>query len=78
MEFRKQKARVKWLREREANTRYYHSIVNDRRRRKSIRHIEMEDGIVYATPVDIQQAAVSFYAHMFSGQRTMDSSTLLE
>lgn len=40
LEFWLQKSGFRWMKEGEANTKYYHSIVNERRRRKTIRTVE--------------------------------------
>ncbi|KAK3200584.1 hypothetical protein Dsin_023999 [Dipteronia sinensis] len=59
----RQKSRVKWLKEGDRNTKFFHFLVNDRRRRNLIRDISF-DGVVLTDPNLIRQRVFdSFKKH---------------
>lgn len=78
MQFWRQISSIRWLREGEANTKYYHSLVKDRRRRQPIRQVELVDGTLCDAQSDIQQATMDYYTSLFVGHPTLDDSTLLD
>ena len=41
-----QKARVKWVKEGDCNSKFFHKVANDRRNRKFIKVLENERGLV--------------------------------
>ncbi|MCI00522.1 transposon TX1 putative protein, partial [Trifolium medium] len=59
-----QRARSRWLREGNANSRYFHNIMNSRGKRNSIRALELEGGWT-EDPTLIRQAAVCFFKNQF-------------
>ncbi|XP_027067398.1 uncharacterized protein [Coffea arabica] len=64
--FWKQQARVKWLREGDANTRYFHSHLLDKRARLSITRIYNLEGEVVESANDIGTAAVAFFQSLLA------------
>lgn len=77
LHFWKQKARVRWLKEGDANTRYYHSIVKGRRLHLRIQQIQTTAGLICTTPDDIMAEAVSFYTALFSREPTANCDHIL-
>ncbi|XP_019190133.1 PREDICTED: uncharacterized protein LOC109184574 [Ipomoea nil] len=75
--FWRQKARIKWLREGDANTRYFHAVVKDRHRRQRISSVK-NSGLLLTTQEDIQQEAVNFYTTLFSAEDCPGSSALVD
>ncbi|XP_019166800.1 PREDICTED: uncharacterized protein LOC109162584 [Ipomoea nil] len=66
--FWKQKARVKWVKEGDANTRYFHSVVKDRHRRQRISSVKSAGGHLLTDQREIQEEAVTFYSSLFSAE----------
>lgn len=66
LQYLKQKARVKWLQEGNANTRYFHSLVKGKRSQLCIRQIRNSHGTLLTNPDDIMTAAVAFYMDLFT------------
>nr|XP_027067853.1 uncharacterized protein LOC113693523 [Coffea arabica] len=65
-ELQLEKARVKWLREGDANTRYFHSHLLDKRARLSITRICNLEGEVVESADDIGTAAVAFFQSLLA------------
>ena len=42
----RQKAKVKWVKERDCNSKFFHKLANGRRNRKFIKFLENERGLV--------------------------------
>ncbi|XP_059281089.1 uncharacterized protein LOC132034742 [Lycium ferocissimum] len=61
----RQKARVKWLEEGDANTAYFHSIIKDRRRILSIRKIMDENEQWLEDKDNIAEGTVRYYQNIF-------------
>lgn len=66
----KQKANVKWMREGNANTRFFHNTVKERRRPHTIRRIIREDGVECDSIQDIQHATIHYYETLFTASPT--------
>ena len=64
--FWKQQARVKWLREGDANTRYFHSHLLDKRARLSITRICNLEGEIVESADDIGTTAVAFFQSLLA------------
>lgn len=73
----KQKARIKWLKDGDANTQYFHSIFKGRRRHLQIQKIRTVEGHLLTNPTDIMSAAVSFYTDLFAQEPTHNHSLIL-
>nr|XP_027124187.1 uncharacterized protein LOC113740870 [Coffea arabica] len=64
----RQKAAVKWLREGDANTSYFHSIVRQRRSSNFIARIKDEGGRWCDSEQLITASAIDFYAKLFTSE----------
>ncbi|XP_031100850.1 uncharacterized protein LOC116004818 [Ipomoea triloba] len=74
----KQKARVKWLREGDANTSFFHSTVKDRHRRQRISAVKNTSGSLLTNQVDIQSEAVNFFTSLFTADESEDMHAILD
>ncbi|XP_031132021.1 uncharacterized protein LOC116033418 [Ipomoea triloba] len=70
--FWKQKARVKWLSEGDANTRFFHNSVRDRHRRQRISFIRGSNGDFIFEQELIKSEAVSFFSKLYSEEPCSD------
>ncbi|KAK1424519.1 hypothetical protein QVD17_19849 [Tagetes erecta] len=71
--FVKQKAKVKWLAEGDANTKYFHNILKCKNNKKTILSVLGVDGMVLEGDLMIHEF-VNFYEHFLGGEH--DSPTL--
>lgn len=62
----KQKAKVKWFEEGEINSKYFHSVIRDRRRRLGINKIKNKRGNWISGDDKIAKAAINHYEHTFN------------
>nr|GEV05024.1 RNA-directed DNA polymerase, eukaryota, reverse transcriptase zinc-binding domain protein [Tanacetum cinerariifolium] len=60
-----QKARVKWKVEGDENSKFFHGLINSRRKSQSIHGI-MHEGVWLSDPKDIKEAFLNFYNKKFS------------
>ena len=60
----RQKARVKWLKEGDNNSTYFHRLINHRRRRNAIPGIFMDD-VWFHEPCRVKNAAVLYFKDRF-------------
>nr|GEW76647.1 RNA-directed DNA polymerase, eukaryota, reverse transcriptase zinc-binding domain protein [Tanacetum cinerariifolium] len=60
-----QKARVKWEVEGDKNSKFFHGLINSRRKSQSIHGI-MHEGVWLSDPKDIKEAFLNFYKKKFS------------
>ncbi|RVW15379.1 hypothetical protein CK203_082621 [Vitis vinifera] len=51
----RQKARVKWVKERDCNSKFFHKVANGRRNRKYIKVLENEKGLVLNNSKSIKE-----------------------
>lgn len=68
-EFWRQKAGVRWIKEGDANTAFFHALVRQRRNSNFISRIKRDDGRWLETEHDIKASAVQFYSDLFSSTR---------
>ncbi|XP_060202878.1 uncharacterized protein LOC132631306 [Lycium barbarum] len=73
----KQKARIKWLTERDANTAYFHGVIKYRRKKISILKIKNDEGTWVEGTNDVAGAAVQFFQKLFSAENTIEDSQVL-
>lgn len=59
--FWKQKAKVRWLKERDANTQYFHNVVKENKCKIQINKIRDDEGMWTFDPKTIQGLGVKFY-----------------
>nr|XP_009767270.1 PREDICTED: uncharacterized protein LOC104218471 [Nicotiana sylvestris] len=67
----KQKARLKWIKLGDANTKYFYVVMKDKSQRKQILEIYTDDGVKLATPTSVKEEIVKFYKSLM---RTVDAS----
>nr|XP_027086510.1 uncharacterized protein LOC113708247 [Coffea arabica] len=76
--FWKQKARVRWLQEGDRNTRFFHSVVKNRRVRSIIHRIRNGQGEWVESDDGIGAEAIRYFEGLFTDQRPASSSELLQ
>lgn len=55
-----QKAKIRWLREGEQNSKFFHAMLNHRRCRETINKLELEDGSVVTEMRKIVEEIIGF------------------
>ncbi|XP_071902637.1 uncharacterized protein [Coffea arabica] len=63
----RQKARVKWLRHGDSNTRYFHVVVRQRRAQGMIHRIKKSNGVWVEKDDDIASEATAYFNDLFTG-----------
>lgn len=77
LHFWQQKARVKWLKDGDANTQYFHSVVKGKCAQLRIQQIRNSEGQLLTSQDDIMASAVEFYTALFAQESTDNHSTIL-
>ncbi|XP_071912404.1 uncharacterized protein [Coffea arabica] len=77
-EFWRQKARVKWLCNGDKNTKFFHAVVTERRRKSVIHRIRKLDGVWVDDESSICNEAVFFFRALFTEDGGRTSSYMLE
>ncbi|XP_059295379.1 uncharacterized protein LOC132048699 [Lycium ferocissimum] len=62
----KQKAHIKWTEEGDRNSKYFHCLIRDRRRRLQLHRIKNSNGNWVQGDEDISKAAIHHFEHMFN------------
>ena len=62
----RQKARVKWVREGDCNSKFFHKVVNGRRNRKFIKILENDRGLVLDNIDSISEEILHFFEKLYS------------
>ena len=62
----KQKLKIQWAKEGDANSRLFHNLLNARKSKNFISKIELENGKVLTTEEDIVREVVHFFESLFS------------
>ena len=62
----KQRAKVDWLKHGDRNNKFYHACANQRRSKKRIQKIIAENGSLWESPEDIQEAFVHYFSELFT------------
>lgn len=65
-----QRAKVDWLSDMDANTKFFHAKVKEKMHRSKILHIMNEDGNVLTQPEDVKQEFIRYYTHLFGAKAT--------
>ncbi|XP_031095329.1 uncharacterized protein LOC115999629 [Ipomoea triloba] len=76
--FWQQKSHVRWVVEGEKNTKYYHGLVKERRRKQVIHKIKREEGGWVVEQDQIANMAVEYYQKLFEAQETQLDLTMFE
>ncbi|RVW46188.1 Transposon TX1 uncharacterized 149 kDa protein [Vitis vinifera] len=62
----RQKARVKWVKEGDCNTKFYHKVANGRRNRKYIKELENERGLVLKNAESITEEILLYFEKLYT------------
>ena len=62
----RQKARVKWVKEGDCNSKFFRKVTNDRRDRKFIMFLENERGLMLNNIDSITEEILLFYEKLYS------------
>ncbi|XP_027169406.1 uncharacterized protein LOC113769130 [Coffea eugenioides] len=76
--FWRQKTWVRWLSDGDRNTKYFHSLVTERKRRAVIHRVKGTDGEWIEGECQIGEAAMGFFKDLFTAERDLPSLTGLE
>lgn len=60
-----QNSRIKWLKEGDKNTKFFHTVATIRQRKKNLEHIKVGEATL-ENPDDIKKEASKFFKHIFS------------
>ncbi|RVX21695.1 Transposon TX1 uncharacterized 149 kDa protein [Vitis vinifera] len=63
----RQKARVKWVKEGDCNSKFFHKVANGRRNRKFIKVLENESGVVLNDSESIIEEILHYFEKLYSG-----------
>ncbi|XP_071902759.1 uncharacterized protein [Coffea arabica] len=72
-QFWSQKARVKWLKHGDRNSRYFHAVVRQRRAHQMIHRIKKSNGVWVDTNDDIATEAITYFSDFFTGSSESSS-----
>ncbi|XP_028097918.1 uncharacterized protein LOC114297658 [Camellia sinensis] len=61
-----QKAKVRWLKEGDVSSKFFHRIADGKRKKKFIKRLEVRRGIVVDSEEQIVQGIFEFYSNLFS------------
>ncbi|VFQ98624.1 unnamed protein product [Cuscuta campestris] len=64
--FWKQKCNLKWFKDGDANTSFFHSLVKDRRRHQRIHFLKDDDGQTQNDPLVLESMVISYYHNLFN------------
>ncbi|KAL2527111.1 Uncharacterized protein Adt_12165 [Abeliophyllum distichum] len=76
--FWRQKSGIKWLREGDRNSKYFHAVVKKKRSKNKITQIRNTEGRLITDVEEIQNSAVNYFQNILSREPTEDCSELLE
>ena len=62
----RQKAKVKWVKEGDCNSKFYHKVANDMRNRKYIKELENERGLVLKNAESITEEILHYFEKLYT------------
>ena len=62
----RQKARVKWVKEGDCNSKFFHKVANGRRNRKYIKSLENETGLVLNNAASITEEILLYFEKLYA------------
>ncbi|RVW61143.1 Transposon TX1 uncharacterized 149 kDa protein [Vitis vinifera] len=62
----RQKARVKWVKEGDCNSKFFHKVANGRRNRKFIKELENESGLMLNNPESIKEEILRYFEKLYA------------
>lgn len=68
-EFWKRKSRVTWLKEGDKNTKYFHAVTSERRKRNIIEMLQKEDGLKCKGEEEIAKEIASYFENLFTSSQ---------
>ncbi|XP_022854164.1 uncharacterized protein LOC111375558 [Olea europaea var. sylvestris] len=71
-----QKAKKKWLVEGDQNSKFFHAVVNQRRKSSHISSMRLSDGIVLASPEEVHNGAVKYFEQTLRENGTSEQGDL--
>lgn len=77
-EFWSKKSRVIWLKKGDRNTKYFHSITSERRKRNIIDEIKTDEGISYTEEGEIWEVRAKYFANLFTKAQPQECDQIFE
>ena len=62
----RQKARVKWVKEGDCNSKFFHKVANGRRNRKFIKELENESGLMLNNSESIKEEILRYFEKLYA------------
>ncbi|VFQ69344.1 unnamed protein product [Cuscuta campestris] len=75
-EFWQQKSSIKWLKDGDASTKFFHNVVKNRRQKLHISSIKDELGRIYEGNNNIASHAITYYTNIYSPEPVCDDNLL--
>ncbi|CAH9104521.1 unnamed protein product [Cuscuta europaea] len=76
--FWKQKENIKWLKDGDANTKFFHSFLKVKHRKQGISSITICHGQIVTSLPDIFEAAVNFFSNLYAVEHVFEAAELLQ
>uniref|UniRef100_A0A803NY15 Reverse transcriptase domain-containing protein n=1 Tax=Cannabis sativa TaxID=3483 RepID=A0A803NY15_CANSA len=64
----KQRARVRWLKAGDRNTKFFHKHASSRRKTNRIKYLKNDEGVVVNTEEGIAELVISYFSNLFASQ----------
>ena len=77
-EFWRQKARVKWLSDKDKNTKFFHAVMTEKRSKSVIHRIRKTNGDWVIDESSICNEALSFFQELFTNKGGQSSNNMLD
>jgi len=76
--FFRQKSRIKWLEEGDANTQFFHRVVLPHQARNIIRYLRREDGLRVENVDHVKDMIVTYYTHLLGTESSTSTPYSVE